>query len=924
MSYISAIRIGDDVIVWERTKEGRDFQTFRAPYYFYVRPDDIEDFNGGDSEIKLHSSGSAKTFKGEEVLRFDFATAKEFQIARQELIGVGVPLFESDIPPEIRILSQHYYGVPTPSLNVTFYDIEVDFDIVNGHSTIDNPYAPINSVALFHRWQKRYVVIAVQPEFKYTYGYAPQEFIDRLNEISPLPKDVDIDIIFAKNEEKLLQYFLEEIKDTDLMSGWNSDAFDMPYVGKRCELYGKDSKKREFFRKLSFDNALEPVYREYVGRTGQVTTTLDLSGRISSDMMLLFIKYEQYGRQSYKLESISDEVLVDDNDNPVLPKLEYEGSLADLYKKDFAWFVRYNLRDTEILEGLEQRLGYTQLAIEMYHMSTGVYKHVNGTIKLSELSVVNYCHHVLGGLVVNDITKPEVDKQIKGALVLLPQVGEHEYVGSIDINSLYPSAIRSLNISPETLRGQFVSEEFAAKEIAAGTDTPLVLLTEGVDEYDGKELPASEWKKILKERKWAVSGFGTVFDQNKQGIIPAILEDWFKTRKHYQKLMIEAKENHDYEKVGYYDRLQYTYKIKLNAFYGALSNLYFRFYDLRMGESTTGTGRAIVLHQCRKVAEVLEGNYDVNFPQYSSVEEKDKDGNLVDPKTALDGPVFNGMFQSEAVIYGDTDSTYFETKAESKGEAIQVANAVAKKVNESYQKFMQDNFLCVPGFDNIIKCGRELVTGRGIFVDKKRYILHILDKDGKTPDKPSDEIKVMGLDTKKTTLPKPVSKKLNNFVERYLKGENWDTIATDIVDYKEQILTTKDVMSIGLPKGVKGVDEYTEAYKLDKETALPGHVAASIFYNKCRESFKDNRSMQIRTGMKIKVFYLSQKYGRFKSIAIPVDIEEVPSWFFDNFSVDREAHLERLVDNPLENIIKAIGKEVPSKQSLLVDSLLEF
>jgi DNA polymerase elongation subunit (family B) len=918
MSYISAIRINDEVIVWERTPEGRDFKTFRAPYYFYARPEQIDDFfdrgnvieTSDGRKIDLHKfyEGTAVTFKGETVSKYEFPKANIFQPCRKALIDQGVPLFESDIPPEIRVLSEHYYQKPTPDLRVTLFDIEVDFDIVNGFSSIANPYAPINSIALYHRWLKSYVVICIQPNPIYPLGPAPKEFIEKLNAVAPLPSDMNLEVFFCKNEKQLLTVFMEEIKESDLLSGWNSDAFDMPYIGKRAEKYSK-----EMFRALSFDGALEPSFRDYIGRNEQLTTTLDISGRISCDMMVLFQKYEQANRQSYKLESIADEVLVDDNDEPVLPKLEYEGSLAELYKKNFPHFIRYNLRDTEVLEGFETRLGYIQLANEMYHMSTGVYKHVTGTIKLSELSVVNYCHYVLGGLVVPDITKPDVDRQIKGALVLLPQTGEHEYVGSIDVNSLYPSSIRSLNISPETLRGQFRLCEEAFLEIATGTD---MLLELQLETGDTEEHTAEEWRTILRSRKWAVSGYGTVFDQNKQGIIPAILEEWFKTRKLYQKKMRESKEAHDEIHAGYYDRLQYVYKIKLNAFYGALSNLYFRFYDLRMGESTTGTGRAVVLHQCRMVNKILGGAYNIHFPQYETMKEAIEKG--ADPMTALDSPRFNGLFQSDDIIYGDTDSTYFETRAKNKEDAIKIADYVGKKVNDSYKPFMQEAFLCQPGFDDIIKCGRELVTGRGIFVDKKRYILHILDHDGKAVDK----MKVMGLDTKKTTLPKDVSKKLNGFIERYLKGESWDTVAQDIVAYKDEILNAKDIMKIGLPKGIKGIEEYEKEYEIDKDCRLPGHVSAAIFYNLVLEQQKDKKSVRIRTGMKIKVFYLTRMFGRFKSIAIPVDIEEVPQWFYDNFEVDRDAHLERLVDNPLDNIITAIGKETPTKQSLFVDSAL--
>lgn len=323
-------------------------------------------------------------------------------------------------------------------------------------------------------------------------------------------------------------------------------------------------------------------------------------------------------------------------------------------------------------------------------------------------------------------------------------------------------------------------------------------------------------------------------------------------------------------------------------FYGALTNQYFRFYDLRMGESTTGTGRMILRHQCAKANEIMTGIYSDT---------------------------------GEAVVYGDTDSVYFETFTTSVDTAIKVADRVGQLITESFPQYMRDTFLCREGFDDIIKTGREIVSDRGIFVDKKRYILHIVDKEGKSVDK----MKVMGLDTKKTTMPKHVSDQLNKFIERYLKGEDWDTIAQDIVEYKDHLANTDDVMTIGLPKGCKKVEHYTQEHKMHGDEArLPGHIAAAILYNICLDHYEDKESMPIHSGMKIKVFYLNKKVGRFKAIAIPVDIEQVPQWFLDNFQIDRDAHIERLVDKPLRNIIKAIDKEPPTRQSLLNDSLLGF
>lgn len=869
MSYISAIRINDEVIVWERTPEGRVSKRFRAPYNFYVKS----------------TNGKHETIYGDKVKRYDFSTSREFQKAREDMQSSGIELFESDIPAEIKILSQHYYNIPAPKLNISFYDIEVDYNTANGFSSVANPYAPINSVAIYHQWKKEYVIIAVPPETKNldkhgfpireyeasTYQDVPEEFYKKMDAIAPLPENVRV--VFANNEKELLMYFIAEIEESDVLCGWNSDFFDMPYVGKRLEKIGKKA-----FRMLSFDEGMNPSFRDVEIFNGQIAQTLDLSGRISADYMVLFRKYEAAERPSYKLESIADEFL------PELPKLKYEGSLHSLYRNNFAHFVRYNLRDTEVLGGFERKLGYVDLANQMYHMSTGVYKHVTGTLKLAELATVNYCHHTLGGLIVNDIDSSEMDQSIQGAYVLDPKTGMHEWTGSVDVKSLYPSGIRSINISPETLRGQFMEMVKAAEEIAAGSDVELNL---ELETGDRETFTAKKWREILKQRKWAVSGYGTVFDQNKKGIIPRILEDWYNMRIEYQHKKKDAEKAGNKELAEYYDRIQYTYKIKLNSFYGALTNRFFRFFDSRMGESTTGTGRMILKHQCAKANEVLTGEYDP---------------------------------AGEAVVYGDTDSTYFHTFADNKTDAVKIADYVANEINNAYPKFMMDTFLCNEGYP-CISAEREIVSDRGIFVDKKRYILHVANLSGKDVDK----MKIMGLDTKKTTMPKEVSTKLNFFIERLLKGESWDVLAQDIVTYKDELMSTKDIMSIGLPKGVQNVEDYTKDYEMFGEGAkLPGHVAASIHYNQCLKEFEDKESMPIKSGMKIKVFYLTQKYGKFKSIAIPVDIEQMPGWFEEKFTVNRDAHLERLVDNPLQNILKAIKKDVPSRQSMLTDSLLEF
>lgn len=938
MSYISTAVDKNTVIVWERNEAGeRVVRDYPSPLYFYYDDPD----------------GEYKTIYDTPVSKVTYSTVAEYRAGKKKFEADRIRTWESDVTPDIRVLSNKYFGVPAPKLNVTFLDIEVDYDPDIGFSSIENPYAPINAVALYHRWIKEYVVLVVPPEPGWTEERLSKA-VDVVCPEAPVPTNAHVRYVVCQDERELLVHLLIEIEDSDVMAGWNSDFFDMPYIAQRIlrvldneiidlsTITDRTNPKRprlsyennpnqtisrlgrfKYLKQLDFPTYGMPSFRPVPNATNGklMGHTVDLVGRVRVDYMNLIKKFEPGERQSYKLSSVSDEVLVDEETGaPLLPKLEYPGSLASLYRDNFAYFVRYNIRDTEILEGFEIKLGYVELANQLCHLSTGLFTHVQGTLKLAELALVNYCHHTLKR-VVNNNTSPDEDRQIDGALVLYPQVGLHELVGSVDINSLYPSAIRSINISPEMIRGQFTGCAPDADEIAKGSDRLLTLILEDDDKTEITR-PAKEWRDKFIELKWAVSGYGTIFDQTENGFIPALLAEWYAMRKQYQAKKKEAAAKGDAETAAYYDRLQYVYKIKLNSLYGALTNMHFRFFDLRMGESTTGTGRAILKHQCRTINQELGGEYNVDFPLYDTVAMAMKSGYSKTEAEiiSLHGPYFQGKHQADAVVYGDTDSTYFKTYAESVEEATIIANAIADKVNASYPDYMRRTFLCTPGYDTIIKAAREIVMDNGIFVEKKRYILHLVDLDGKKCDK----MKVMGLDTKKTTLPAEVSAVLNKFIERYLKGETWDQLAKDIVEYKTTLLNFDDITRIGLPKGVQNVEDYTTAFEDNFKARLPGHVAASIFYNQCLKLYNDKVSTPIKSGMKIKVFYMKQRQGKFKSIALPTDLEFVPNWFHDNIVVDKQAHIERLVDNPLGNILKAIGKKTPTKHSLKVSRAISF
>lgn len=348
--------------------------------------------------------------------------------------------------------------------------------------------------------------------------------------------------------------------------------------------------------------------------------------------------------------------------------------------------------------------------------------------------------------------------------------------------------------------------------------------------------------------------------------------------------------------------------------YGALLNQNFRFYDKRMGQSVTATGRQVLRHQLKKGCEIIDGDYNI------------------EPIVDDDDPrALRGEVASPSLAYGDTDSGYF-TLANilppnaTKEFVVKLADQIAAEINESFPAFNRKAFLCQPGFDQHIKTGRELVADRGFFIQKKRYVIHVVDKEGKA----KDELKAMGVEMRKTTTPRDVKQFLRNSATMLLKGVPAKELDEYIVAYRDKIIDDVPLMEIGLPKGIKKIEFYTEEFRNNPKTRIPGHTSAALLYNEFRERYKDNQSLQISSGMKIKVFNFKYEFehdGRmFKSIALPTDTEEIPQWFTEDFVplIDRITHSKKLVDNMLHNMFDSIPRHVPTRHMQAIEEEFEF
>lgn len=881
----------DAVTVWERNGEGdRTVRHIDPQHYFYIKD----------------KHGEFTSIFGDKLKRLDFGSKQEHEAA----CNAHRQKFESDIRPADRVLMDMYYGNAVPSVHYTLLDIEVDYDKEIGFSSPENPYAPINAITLYHQWLNKYVTIAVPPP-----GYDWAAMLNQFDQNDPILSKSEITLVTS--EAELLSLVLDHIRDSDVVSGWNSEFFDLPYLVRRTEMVlGKTQASR-----WSYLEAPPPRYSE-VERFGSKSLVVKLYGRDHLDYLDLFKKFTFEGRASYSLANIAEEELTD------IPKLEYEGSLASLYTDDFVFFIKYNIRDVEILEMLDKKFKFIDLATELAHANTVPLEGVMGSVRIIDTGIINYCHHELNLIVMDKENK--AGDPIKGAMVLEPKVGLHEMIGSIDINSLYPSTYRALNISPEKIIGQF---ENTAEDWEGISKKDELMHTMSFENGDFAEYTGEEWYEILKGKQWAISAYGTVFDQSSgPGFIPLLLADWYANRKRLQKQStdyknkvkeLEAagatkaaiKENQDL--ADFYDRKQLVYKILLNSLYGATINEWCRFYDPRLGASTTFTGRQITSHMAITAGEILTG---VRTPVVKTP--------YLDEKG-----VWRDRFtcDNEAIIYGDTDSCYFKMLGiTDKAAAIEVADMVGEAVNTSFPPFMEEAFCCTEGFMDMIKCGREVVADRAIFQAKKKYMLRCINIDGYDIEPGSKKsIKAMGSDIKKSDTPKFIQKFLRDVTNKILAGGTRTELAEFVNNYRKEFREKADKFSMARIMSVNNLDQATDDYMRYevagiKRVNISGHARAAINFNRFIKKIKDTSTLQIISGQKVKIFFVKKNDEGYDSIAIASDLTEFPKWFFKYFDIDLAATEEKLVDAKVKGIFGAIGWEIPTLQGALTDSLLEF
>ena len=887
MSYVDAQfdRDQDVIRVVERKEGKRNFTEYPVKYTFYYKD----------------QRGKYKSIYGDPLNRIVARNTKQF---RKELaINQNKDLFESDVNPIFQCLSENYLNVDAPKLNVAIFDIETDFDPERGFADPSDPFMPITAITVHLQWLDSLITLALPPK-TLTMDQAKEQV-----------KDFDNTHLYEK-EGDMLEAFLDLIKDADVLSGWNSEGYDIPYCVNRVKrVLSKDDTRRFCLWKQL------PKKREFE-KYGKKAETYDLIGRVHLDSLELYRKYTYEERHTYRLDAIGEMEIGE-------KKTVYEGTLDQLYNNDFRTFIEYNRQDVALLDKLDKKLKFIDLSNELAHANTVLLQTTMGAVAVTEQAIINEAHH-RGLQVPNRPKRDEENTAAAGAYVAFPKKGVHKWIGSMDLNSLYPSVIRALNMDPATIVGQlrqdltqaFIDDQmtlqkksfagawegkFGTLEYTAVMEQRKdVDITVDFESGESEILSAAEVYKLIYDsnQPWMLTANGTILTNEFDGVIPGLLKRWYQERKELQTMKKKAIDAGNQTEIAFWDKRQLVKKINLNSLYGAILNPGCRFFDKRIGQSTTLTGRAIAKHMAAEVNKVITGTYD---------------------------------HVGDSIIYGDTDSVYFSAfpilKKEieagqipwTKDSVIKLYDQVCGEANKTFGKFMMEAFHCPKSRSDVIAAGREIVAESGLYITKKRYAALIYDDEGERKDvdgKPG-KVKAMGLDLKRSDTPVFMQDFLSEILMMVLQEKSETDILERISEFRTEF-KLRPGYEKGSPKRANRIGDYMRKEQREGKANMPGHVRASINWNTLKRMNGDKYSQEIVDGMKVIVCKLKTNPLGYTSVAYPTDELRLPDWFKE-LPFDNDAMEETIIDNKLGNLIGVLNYDIASTlQKNTFNNLFDF
>lgn len=668
--------------------------------------------------------------------------------------------------------------------------------------------------------------------------------------------------IKCDDEEHLLKSFQSYWREVspNIVTGWNVEGFDIPYIINRCNRVMGD----DFTKKFSpFHGSIEKCITPYEIKVQKINS-FDIVGISIVDYLPLYKKYSTATLESYMLDVVARyELGIGKVDYS-----EYDG-LMGLYEKNFELYCFYNYMDVKIIEDLENKLNFLFLLATVTYLGKSNYQDSMGVVRWWDVYIYNEL--LKKNIQIPPAKRAKDDTTIVGAYVKDPIPKLYSWIVTLDLTSLYPSIIMSFNLSPEK-----------------AYKTAIYDLHKIDDLIDMKE--DLSW---IKEANVAMLANGATFKRDSQGILPELVSGMFASRKAFKNHMLKATAELEEMKkavvdpdtlaekvseVATFSAKQQAYKISLNSLYGATANSYFRYNSRDISEGITTTGQLIIRYISKRLNVCL-----------------------------------NSMFKTQDVdyvIFNDTDSAglnleYLVNKIfEDQSDKQKIVDFLDKFVKKYINPYLVQEFQRLAdylnAFENRLSMNREVIADKGLWRGKKNYILQMYDKEGIRYTTP--KMKIMGIETAKSSTPNIVRDSLEKAIKIILNG-NEDELQSFVKRFKDEFFSAS-VQDISFPRGVSDIDKWVSSNGTMAK-GIPIHVRGSVVYNRLLKTIQTGEYAPIKNGDKIKFVYLKVPNATQSHVIAFLDTLP-PAFGLDKF-IDRDAQFNKTFLEPLKSLASIVG-----------------
>ena len=779
-----------------------------------------------------------KTLQGQFLRPIEFTDINAARKFRRDVATDNSPIFGLERYHYQYIGTEYPQDIEWSKDHIKIFTLDIETTCENGFPDVENPVEELLCITVKNQSNKQII----------TWGVGDFH-TDR----------TDITYVKCKDEKQLMFEFMKFwIKNhPDVITGWNTKFFDLPYLMNRIKLLAGDK----------VANRMSPwnlINREEISVRGRPQTVYQLYGICMLDYLDLYKWFIPTRQESYKLDFIGElELGKSKNENP------YD-TFKDFYTKDFQSFVDYNIQDVEIVDALEDKLGLIDLSLTVAYDSKVNYDDIFSQVRVWDTLIAN--HLMQKNICVPPREEHSKETKYEGAYVKEPILGGHDWIVSFDINSLYPHIIIQYNISPEKIIG----------ESSHGVSVNKML---------DMKVPLN----YLKTEGACLTPNGAKFKNDNQGFLPEMMEKMYNDRVKFKKRMLKAKQQYERTKnpelvkeIARCHNIQWSKKIALNSAYGAVGNQYFRYYDVRQASGITTAGQFIIRFIEKKVNDYLNG--------------------ILLTKDKVD-----------YIVASDTDSIYVRfgklvektCQGKSTEQIVDFLNKVCENKLEPYIAKCFDELADYSNaFKNAMVMKREVIADKGIWVAKKRYMLNVLDEEGVRLAEP--KLKLMGIEAVKSSTPQVCRVKIKEAIKTIMSKEQTD-LHKLVADFRKEFFDMK-AEQIAFPRSCNNLRKYRDHANIFIK-GTPIHVKGALIYNyQIHKLGLQQKYPLIQEGDKIKFIKLVEA-NPFKFDVISYMTNLPPEFKLQQY-VDYDTQFEKTFLDPMRFILDAIGWKAEPQASL--------